>query len=97
MSVNATFGRIVHAGISRWQTPPVNATGQPRLYRFKSRISRLFQFFFTAFEVATATDGAWYSTTALLSSRDRSQCLCVLRRRGSESKTRQTGEWQSLS
>ena len=34
----------------------------------------------------TATDGAWYSTTALLSGRDRSQCLCVLRRSGSEPK-----------
>ena len=42
----------------------------------------------------TATDGAWYSTTALLSGRDRSQCLCVLRRSGSEPKTRRTGvEW----
>ena len=34
----------------------------------------------------TATDGAWYSTTALLSGRDRSQSLCVLRRSGSEVK-----------
>ena len=39
----------------------------------------------------TATDGAWSSTTAFLSSRDRSQCLCVLRRSGSEPKTRHTG------
>ena len=41
--------------------------------------------------VMTATDGAWYSTTALLSGRDRSQCLCVLRLRGSEPETRGTG------
>ena len=39
----------------------------------------------------TATDGAWSSTTALLSGRDRPQCLCVLRRSGSEPKTRRTG------
>ena len=39
----------------------------------------------------TATDGAWYPTTALLSSRDRSQCLCVLRLRGFEPKPRRTG------
>ena len=32
----------------------------------------------------TATDGAWYSTTALLSGRDRPRCLCVLRLSGSE-------------
>ena len=38
-----------------------------------------------------ATDGAWYSITALLSGRDRRQCLCVLRRSGSEHKTR--GQW----
>ena len=31
MPVNATFGSIVHAGIYRWQIPPVNATGQPWL------------------------------------------------------------------
>ena len=39
----------------------------------------------------TATDGAWSSTTALLSGRDRPQCLCVLRLSGSEPKTRRTG------
>ena len=39
----------------------------------------------------TATDGAWYSTTSLLSGRDRPRCLCVLRLSGSESKTRRTG------
>ena len=39
----------------------------------------------------TATDGAWSSTTALLSGRDRPQCLCFLRRSGSEPKTRRTG------
>ena len=39
------------------------------------------------------TDGGWYLTTALPSSRDRSQSLCVLRRSGSESKTGWTGEW----
>ena len=33
-------------------------------------------------------DGAWYSTTALPSGRDRSQCLCVLRQSGSEPETR---------
>ena len=32
----------------------------------------------------TATDGAWYSTTALPSGRDRPRCLCVLRLSGSE-------------
>ena len=42
----------------------------------------------------TATDGAWYSTTALLSGRDRPLCLCVLRPRGSEPKTRRTGVWR---
>ena len=42
----------------------------------------------------TATDGAWYSTTALLSDRDRPQSLSVLRRSGSEPKTRWTGEWR---
>ena len=31
----------------------------------------------------TATDGACFSTTALLSGRDRPLCLCVLRPRGS--------------
>ena len=41
----------------------------------------------------TATDGAWYSTTALLSGRDRSQCLCVLRRSVSEPEIWRTGEW----
>ena len=39
----------------------------------------------------TATDGAWYSTTALPSGRDRPRCLCVLRLSGSEPKTRRTG------
>ena len=39
----------------------------------------------------TATDGAWSSNTSLLSGRDRSQCLCVLRLSGSEPKTRRTG------
>ena len=42
----------------------------------------------------TATDGAWYSTTALLSRRDRPLRLCVLRPRGSEPKTRRTGVWR---
>ena len=37
-----------------------------------------------------ATDGAWYSTTALPSGRDRPRCLCVLRLSGSEPKTRRT-------
>ena len=39
----------------------------------------------------TATDGAWSSTTALLSGRDRPRCLCALRLSGSEPKTRRTG------
>ena len=39
-----------------------------------------------------ATDGAWYSTTALLSGRDQPRCLCVLRLSGSEPETRWTGE-----
>ena len=39
----------------------------------------------------TATDGAWYSTTALLSGRDRPRCLCVLRLSGSEPESRRTG------
>ena len=39
----------------------------------------------------TATDGAWFSTTALLSGRDRPRCLCVLRLSGSEPETRRTG------
>ena len=39
----------------------------------------------------TATDGAWYSTTELLSGRDRPRCLCVLRLSGCEPKTRRTG------
>ena len=39
----------------------------------------------------TATDGAWYSTTALPSGRDRPRCLCVLRLSGSKPKTRRTG------
>ena len=39
----------------------------------------------------TATDGAWSSTTALLSGRDRPRCLCVLRLSGSKPETRRTG------
>ena len=39
----------------------------------------------------TATDGAWYSTTALLSGPDRPRCLCVLRLSGCEPETRRTG------
>ena len=39
----------------------------------------------------TATDGAWFSTTALLSGRDRPRCLCFLTLGGSEPKTRRTG------
>ena len=38
-----------------------------------------------------ATYGAWSSTTALLSRRDRPRCLCVLRLSGSEPETRRTG------
>ena len=46
----------------------------------------------------TATDGAGrYSTTSLLIGRDRSQCLCVLKRRGSETETRRTGKWRPPS
>ena len=45
----------------------------------------------------TATDGAWSSTTALLSGRDRPQCLCVLRLSGSEPKTQCTGAWRPPS
>ena len=44
----------------------------------------------------TATDGAWFSTTALLSSRKRPLRLCVLRPRGSEPKTRCTRVWRPL-
>ena len=44
----------------------------------------------------TATDGAWYSTTALLSGRDRPLRLCVLRPRGSKPETRRTGVWRPL-
>ena len=44
----------------------------------------------------TATDGACFSTTALLSGRDRPLRLCVLRPRGSEPKTRRTGVWRPL-
>ena len=44
----------------------------------------------------TATDGAWFSTTALLSGRDRPLRLCVLRPRGSEPKTRCTRVWRPL-
>ena len=43
----------------------------------------------------TATDGACFSTTALLSGRDRDG-ICVLRPRGSEPKTRRTGVWRPL-
>ena len=39
----------------------------------------------------TATDGAWFSTTALLSGRDRPRYLCVLRLSCSEPETRRTG------
>ena len=39
----------------------------------------------------TATDGAWFSTTALLIGGDRPRCLCVLRLSGSEPETRRTG------
>ena len=39
----------------------------------------------------TATHGACFSTTALLSGRARPRCLCVLRLSGSEPKTRRTG------
>ena len=38
----------------------------------------------------TGTDGVWFSSTALLSGRDRPRCLCVLRLSGSEPKTRRT-------
>ena len=41
-------------------------------------------------------DGAWYSTTALPSGRDRPQNLCDLGWRGSEPKTRWTEEWRPL-
>ena len=44
----------------------------------------------------TATDGVCFSTTALLSGRDRPLRLCVLRPRGSEPKTRRTGVWRPL-
>ena len=43
------------------------------------------------------TDGACFSTTALLSGRDRPLRLCVLRPRGSEPETRRTGVWRPLS
>ena len=43
-----------------------------------------------------ATDGACFSTTALLSGRDRPLRLCVLRPRGFEPKTRRTGVWRPL-
>ena len=42
-------------------------------------------------------DGAWYSTTALPSGRDRPLSLCVLRRHGSGPKTQWTGEWRPPS
>ena len=42
----------------------------------------------------TTTDGACFSTTALLSGRDRPLRVCVLRPRGSEPKTRRTGVWR---
>ena len=44
----------------------------------------------------TATDGACFSTTALMSGCDRPLRLCVLRPRGSEPKTRLTGVWRLL-
>ena len=44
----------------------------------------------------TATDGACFSTTALLSGRDRPLRLCVLRPRGSEPETRCTRVWRPL-
>ena len=44
----------------------------------------------------TTTDGAWYSTTALLSGRDRPLRLCVLRQRGSKPETRCTWVWRPL-
>ena len=47
--------------------------------------------------VSERADGAWYSTTALPSGRDRSQSQCVLRRCGSETETRWTGEWRLSS
>ena len=46
---------------------------------------------------SNATDGAWYSTTALLSGRDQPRCLCVKRLSGSEPKTRRTRAWRPLS
>ena len=45
----------------------------------------------------TATDGTWYSTTVLPSGRDRSLCLCIIRRRDSEHETRWTWEWRLSS
>ena len=42
----------------------------------------------------TATDGAWYLTTALPSCRNRPLTICVLKRRGYEFVTRWTGEWR---
>ena len=45
----------------------------------------------------TVTDGACFSTTALLSGRDRPLRLCVLRPRGSEPETRCTSVWRPLS
>ena len=45
----------------------------------------------------TATDGAWFSTTALLSGRDRPLRPCVLRPRGSKPETRCTRVWRPLS
>ena len=42
------------------------------------------------------TTTAWYSTTALLSGRDRPLRLCVLRPRGSEPDTRCTRVWRPL-
>ena len=44
----------------------------------------------------TATDGAWYSTTALLSGRDQPRYLYVLMLSGSEPETRRTGAYNDL-
>ena len=49
------------------------------------------------FAQSWSTDGAWSSTTALLSGRDRLRCLCVLRLSGSEPKTWRTGAYQPPS
>ena len=44
----------------------------------------------------TATDGAWFSTTALLSGHNRPLRLCVLRPRGSDPEARCTRVWRPL-